>query len=1720
MDGRDCGPPRSVHLPPPLLTGLAMESHRLGAAAAAGRIPPSPGHLGAGHSASLHTGKYLSSAINIRSHHGDAFPVGSSPFLGSYVGSSNPHAGPAPMTSDPSFRAPNPTNLQMAQLWASHLHEGFSHLPGSLYPSSYIPLGHLEHPSSGSSLHAQFGPHPLFEPPKEGFYLPGHGGPSTLHSQSALSRTPAAHTPSTLSREREAPPHGRVTKDTTRDKDRLCRAELGEPHPRGLRDEDGPKEEPRPRSVVDLTDDERRSNGPHRPSKKASPFISDPSPGPGGGELRPGVPLQTSSLSNCRNGSGAPPLRPPGLQQDGFPQSQSYEDENTRPTTLHHGERAKKCDPATTSSVSTQHLSRASPPPHGNLAHLPHRLVPAGAFPLPPLPSHLPPSLYPLYPTAKDPGREHRVIAPTFVPSVEVYEDRLGPAQITTQTRENKSSRKGEKDLNRQASGERIHMDLARLPAAHEPFSYNGNSTEALREEGSVIRSNCMPARRPTLSEAHTSRLGCSPDTDSVLSSTASKEPSKLALESKNGSQDHDRIQRAPMRGGLKYAGVEPTWLHPEQPSPKGVISTEHKWKPLDMNKYASGQMSALVAQHGKAQRGEEDGKNAYLDHSGVHRPAPGGSSRGSPKELYPEPHREVSAMQSLIKYSGSFAKGPSSRPGSDSRSPFGGLGSMKLEGGQSGGPKTLHIPPHQLGKQLKRDPERPESAKSFGRESIGSQGEVEVRHPPVGIAVAVARQRENGSKPGLGDRERPLMGSIKGSGHTEEDRGDEGVREDRLLPGRLEREQEKLLRENKELADYTQMHLPEPSRLNPNLMVTGGPPLTSASRWPPDPASHVMSHPWLPRPSGPSMWTLSGSPYGLGPSSLHQGLPPGYPPALPGSIPPSYQFAQDPQSGQLVVIPTEHLPHYAAELMERSPPLWPGLYPGAGGASLHHAQELHLLSQQQLLRQQELLLIQQQAAQVMELQRSAQLAERLKESEQRAEMEDKLAKRSADGGKQGISARAGSTLSSRKLPSRSPTPTPSYSKALTPLPSPITSLKSECGPKAEKSLPEPSYSHPSTPAPRPVSPAPAPPAPVPPKEECVDVCESQEPDLQNHVSTPIRALYPEIPPGYPYKSLPGPYGSHYPYLLQPAAAADADGLAPDVPLPAETPERSAASADVKPWRLRSPTAAESSSPPPRKELRTPCTPEVKEEPGLEDCRDDPKSLVPRRGETTAPAVPAQGTCTGTEEELEAEGCSAITPTPAAGAAMETAASGGRVKLEETTPLSCQDSYPRAAAEPVLPEAEVPSPEASPSPAALIYHPQTCLAEPHELDGRSRPLDPVTPQPAEADLVLGREQPADGFSEVDEAPCETRSLLPQHRPSLSIADIVPDDPMAGMIALVTASELPQACPLTTFAGELPLGLASLELAGLEGMTLLGEMAELELERQRSSIQPAGPCGLDALLMAGEQVLLEELHRPPVTIRLPRELNPNRKYSWMHKKEEEPLFSKSALEGMDIMEVEYRMRLAELQRRYKDRQRELAKLQRHREREEKQQQQLEESSRAAARRGPGRPRKRRHSLATPSPPTGKPEARTARFSKSLPLSEDSEAGEVLKKRFRGPSLEEDEEMERAMKVKRKSKRWADGEAASSFPQEMQMKSGKKRRVSEQEQLATKLDQALSLTKLGKLHRAPLSFRRRPLRESRVQLWERRQALRAPRNGAQSQVRETKPLQGPRPISEVF
>lgn len=67
MDGRDFGPPpRSAHgPPPPLLSGLPMDGHRL----AAGRLPPSA-PLAAGLPAALQPGKFLASGIGLHAHPG------------------------------------------------------------------------------------------------------------------------------------------------------------------------------------------------------------------------------------------------------------------------------------------------------------------------------------------------------------------------------------------------------------------------------------------------------------------------------------------------------------------------------------------------------------------------------------------------------------------------------------------------------------------------------------------------------------------------------------------------------------------------------------------------------------------------------------------------------------------------------------------------------------------------------------------------------------------------------------------------------------------------------------------------------------------------------------------------------------------------------------------------------------------------------------------------------------------------------------------------------------------------------------------------------------------------------------------------------------------------------------------------------------------------------------------------------------------------------------------------------------------------------------------------------------------------------------------------------------------------------------------------------------------------------------------------------------------
>ena len=672
----------------------------------------------------------------------------------------------------------------------------------------------------------------------EGFYLSSPVGQPSLHSQSSLSRSPGAHMPSSLSREKEHLLAHKSLKDPLRERERdreremgkekAFKIELGAPLQRRDRERDREcererdrerdrsREEPRPHSVVDLTQDvktederERRPlSGSERLGKSAMehawPAFHQHPLASSVPDAKPKNPLQTSSLSNCRGSSGG------GTSQGGSsarcPSGEPdrdrgpRDDENARPgvgclgSHLHPADRQKRCD-SMSAPGGPLHMSYAVPSSlQSPLSHLPPRLVSSGTYPPP---HHMPPSLYPFYSASKEPGKEHRVIAPTYVPSVEVYDERKGPIQIASQARDNKNDKSREREREREKDRERerdreayrsvplvdrTHADHGRSSVRSESPLHSDFKRDIMREEGSVIRSNGLAIKRPPPSDMCTSKSRHSPDTRDYPSAP-SRHMIKMGLEAESRNQERERDRDRTPRPTHPFTGMDPAALHTDPHPHKGFATAEPKWKPFDMGNYATNHMAALASHHGHTGHGggEEGGKRMYLDPSGLHRPSGSGNS---PEGLHPDPHPgEVSAMQSLIKYSGNFPGEPGSRlsPGGG-RSPFGGLGSMKLEAGAGLGhglghahahghahgqghgavSKVQHLPPQQPGKQLKRDPERPDSAKSFGRDGGGSaQGEVEVRHPPVGIAVAVARQRDNSSKPssGPGDRERPIPG-------------------------------------------------------------------------------------------------------------------------------------------------------------------------------------------------------------------------------------------------------------------------------------------------------------------------------------------------------------------------------------------------------------------------------------------------------------------------------------------------------------------------------------------------------------------------------------------------------------------------------------------------------------------------------------------------------------------------------------------------------------------------------------------------------------------------------------------------------------------------------------------------------------------------------------------------------------------------------------------------
>lgn len=278
------------------------------------------------------------------------------------------------------------------------------------------------------------------------------------------------------------------------------------------------------------------------------------------------------------------------------------------------------------------------------------------------------------------------------------------------------------------------------------------------------------------------------------------------------------------------------------------------------------------------------------------------------------------------------------------------------------------------------------------------------------------------------------------------------------------------------------------------------------------------------------------------------------------------------------------------------------------------------------------------------------------------------------------------------------------------------------------------------------------------------------------------------------------------------------------MPLPAETSEHLATAADVKPQHLCSPVVVE-----PLQASREPKSMEeggtvFKKEPNLEDN----KHVLSQNSLRLAP-ITAQDSSTPREAEAHPRG--KATPSPEEESDEEDreavkieAAASSHPGLYKTSRL---DSERTTRAE---------TAEASIGLVDQVYKSTSSYTDAHhvvcDIQPAKPPLDlsdslnPIDPVPDAPHLE----------SKLDN-PFLPNSSPPHLQPSSAPVAILPEDPMAGMFALVTASELPQARAVSILAdacssrSELFADVSPLESTALEGMALLSQMAELEMQRQ-------------------------------------------------------------------------------------------------------------------------------------------------------------------------------------------------------------------------------------------------------------------------------------------------
>ncbi|KAM4623762.1 LOW QUALITY PROTEIN: BAH and coiled-coil domain-containing protein 1 [Polymixia lowei] len=935
--------------------------------------------------------------------------------------------------------------------------------------------------------------------------------------------------------------------------------------------------------------------------------------------------------------------------------------------------------------------------------------------------------------------------------------------------------------------------------------------------------------------------------------------------------------------------------------------------------------------------------------------------SRSSPSAT----EGEGSAMKSLMNYS---SQQPLLLP---QRSPFGGLGCLKQGGerserGERGGRSNAspQDPPKQTLPPRRGSASEGEKGERAGREA-GEAGEGEVRQPPVGIAVAVARppHRPPDTPPGH-SRQGRVLPSMKGVSRSVYPLGREAeerkrMTEEHISLHHLDRDREMLIRESKDRVEFARIH-PSSSchgDLTSHLLVPGG-----ASQLGADPSAHAhpAHHHWMQRTGSPSLWM--GHSYGLS----HVGMGPGYPPGLPSPLQPVLgSLTQDPNT-PLVVLPAEPGPHHHLDVMEQSG-LWPAVYGGRGPSP--HLQHHPVYSRSSFLRQQELYALQhhqhQHHQRAMDHIHRHTLAQR-KQEEHTITIEDSPHESSAS---RTSSSSSSSSSSSRLAKPFSHTPPPPKTST----PSPGVCPSSRQSPCYHSPSRRPHPQNPLNPAPSPAAAAPRSPAlsPAPshmPKgsERGSDRGEGQPP--QDYP----QSLEPDLPPVYTYPSIAMGYkaGPSPPEArLAEHTAMEAE---PAEPVPKSLPH---------PCPIQLLPGEEEEEERRGGEEGRDCEVVEPQSGGLEAERKERRAEVKVRCVSEPPLACTQTQISGTPSCPASVPSPAALPDPASPAQADALDGDGELSLgrpghragpEEPRPSQDPEDDGKRRKQDTEDDEE----EEEEEEERLEATQRECtVSVPLELIGgeeeKQEDKDDQNVEVVDDDDEEAEEEEENGRKSVE---LISSSPPSSHLPSASSSSPLPP-PASGTAAQLQGAymwslELLIAAALCATRDALypptPATPAPAPAPGPpphRGMEILGELAELEIQQRSRDREDREVEGEDTLTfdlhslatLAAARALemgggaMEMGAEPQCPIR--KRLNLRRKCNWTPR--HEPVCPvKGSMETMGGEELAMRVQLAELQRRYKEKQRELAKLQR------KHDHQKEETSRSPARRGPGRPRKRK------------------------------------------------------------------------------------------------------------------------------------------------------------------